>query len=355
MTLELLVPSKHELHSPPSYHPERPERIEIAIKGLEEAGFEVKVVHPEIRGPEIIKKVHEGAYVEHLRRICGERPGFIDADTYVTRHSFEVALEAASCAYEAAERVAEGEALSISLARPPGHHAGRSGRAMSCATLGFCLINNSALAAARLLERGFSPVLMLDFDLHHGNGTQEIFWYNPEVIHIDLHDAFEYPGTGKPEDLGGGVARGTKVNVPIFPESGDREYAFILERVIIALADRFKPKVLVLSAGFDAHEGEGMGYLSLSSNLYWQMGSFLREVTEQFGIRGTVVVLEGGYSEGLKHGLPSFLRGLSGMSGEKIKGELAEGSRQYGVLISLRKLLEDAVDGLRIEVGKSLY
>ncbi|MCS7103357.1 MAG: histone deacetylase family protein, partial [Candidatus Korarchaeum sp.] len=283
--LSLIVPSKHKLHSPPAYHPERPERIEIAISGLRESGFDLNVRHPDLRGADILTKVHEGAYVDHIRSECIKGPNYLDPDTYITEHSFDVALEAACCAYDAAESVIEGEKIAISLARPPGHHAGRSGRAMGCRTLGFCLFNNAGVAAARLIEGGIKPVMILDFDLHHGNGTQEIFWYNPEVIHLDLHDAHEYPGTGWPEDLGGGAARGTKVNVPIFPESKDEEYAFILERVMLPLVSYFKPRALVISAGFDAHLGEGMGYLNLSSNLYQHIGSFLRELSEAEGMK----------------------------------------------------------------------
>ena len=344
--LELIVPARHALHSPPSYHPERPERIEIAIKGLREAGFEPRVRHPELRGEEVLRKVHEGAYIDHIRRECEKGSKHLDPDTYISRHSFEAALEAACCAYEAAESVEE---VAISLARPPGHHAGRSGSAMGCQTLGFCLFNNSAVAAARLLERGMRPVMILDFDLHHGNGTQEIFWYNPEVIHVDLHDAYEYPGTGWPDDLGGGEARGTKVNVPIFPESGDMEYAFILERLILPLVSYFKPRALVISAGFDAHQGEGMGYLELSSRLYQHMGSFLRELSVSEGMK-VIVVLEGGYSSGLRMGLPSFIKGLVDGGEGLIRGHLKEGSRQREILRRLEALLEDNLMGLKIDL-----
>lgn len=345
--LSLIVPSRHALHSPPDYHPERPERIEIAIRGLREAGFDLDLRYPELRGTDILTKVHEGAYVDYLRMECSKGPSYLDADTYITEHSFESALEAACCAHDAAEGVAEGEGLAISLARPPGHHAGRSGRAMGCRTLGFCLFNNAGVATARLLERGVKPVMILDFDLHHGNGTQEIFWYDPEVVHVDLHDAHGYPGTGWPEDLGGGAARGTKVNIPIFPESGEREYAFILERVVVPLVSYFKPRALVVSAGFDAHSGEGMGYLNLGSSLYQHIGAFLRGLSESEGA-GVVVVLEGGYSSGLRVGLPSFIKGLKA-GGERIEGHLEEESRQYNVLRKLGGLLEGSLRGLTLD------
>ncbi|MEM4478073.1 MAG: histone deacetylase family protein [Candidatus Korarchaeum sp.] len=347
--LSLIVPSKHELHAPPLYHPERPERIDIAIGGLREAGFDLSVMHPELRGPDILTKVHEGAYVDHIKRACERGQVYLDPDTYVTEHSFEVALEAACCAYDAAESIAEGEELAISLARPPGHHAGRSGRAMGCQTLGFCLFNNAGVAAARLLERGIRPVMILDFDLHHGNGTQEMFWYNPEVVHVDLHDAYEYPGTGWPEDLGGGAAKGTKVNVPILPESKDDEYAFILERVMLPLISHFKPRAFVISAGFDAHLGEGMGYLNLSPSLYRHIGILLRELIRSEGAR-VVVVLEGGYSSGLRKGLPSFIKGLTAGGDELIRGSLEEGSRQYEVLRRLKALIEDSLRGLTLDL-----
>ncbi|RDD53560.1 MAG: histone deacetylase family protein [Candidatus Korarchaeota archaeon NZ13-K] len=346
--LELIVPSKHQLHRPPSYHPERPERMEIAISGLRESGFDLRMRHPEPRGAEILTKVHEGAYVDHVRRECERGPGYLDVETYVTEHSFEAALEAACCAYEAAESVAEGEWLAISLARPPGHHAGRSGRAMGCPTLGFCLFNNAALAASALLERGIRPVMILDFDLHHGNGTQDIFWYDPDVLHVDLHDAHEYPGTGWPEEVGEGAAAGTKVNVPLLPESGDEEYAFILGRVLPPLISHFRPRALIVSAGFDAHSGEGMGHLSLSSKLYRYMGGFLRELSEAEGMR-IVVVLEGGYSSGLRLGLPSFIRGLC-EGGEPIEGRLERGSRQHVMLMRLRDALERSLSGFTMDV-----
>jgi len=339
--MDALVPSVHKMHYPPSYHPERPERIEIAIKGMKEEGLEPNIVDPGMRDAEILTIVHERAYIEYIR---GRGKGYIDADTYSTEGTFEAALAAASCAVEAADRVAGGEFLSISLARPPGHHAGRSGAAMGCRTLGFCIFNNAAIAAIELVRRGVMPVAILDFDLHHGNGTQEILWYNPEVLHIDIHDAFEYPGTGWPNDLGGGAARGTKVNIPVYPETGDKGYIFMLEDILNFLMEKFRPKAFVISAGFDAYAGEGMGYISLSSRAYWRMGNLLKELGENWGVKGFAVILEGGYSIGLRKGLPSFLKGISGMGGEGVGGELEEGTRQYKIFLQLKEFLSSFND-----------
>ncbi|MEM1520372.1 MAG: hypothetical protein QXW76_05030, partial [Candidatus Korarchaeum sp.] len=144
-------------------------------------------------------------------------------------------------------------------------------------------------------------------------------------------------------------AKGTKVNVPILPESKDDEYAFILERVMLPLISHFKPRAFVISAGFDAHLGEGMGYLNLSPSLYRHIGILLRELIRSEGAR-VVVVLEGGYSSGLRKGLPSFIKGLTAGGDELIRGSLEEGSRQYEVLRRLKALIEDSLRGLTLDL-----
>lgn len=306
----LLYSGIERLHSPFDDHPERPERIEILLRGLRGEGLAYDLAEPARISAEELYRIHEREYVDYVKKISRRR-GLIDSDTYVTEHSFEAALAAASAAFEAAERISSGEGLSISIARPPGHHAGRFGKALGAPTQGFCIFNNAALAAARLVEKGLDPVLVIDFDIHHGNGTQEIFWRDPRVVHVDLHDSSIYPGTGWLEDLGAGDGEGSKINIPLLPGARDPEYLHAWEEIVEPIARSLRPGAIVVSAGFDAHEGESMGRVKLSDEMYTLLGSRIRRMaSENPRSPGIVVILEGGYGPGLLRGFPSFLRGL---------------------------------------------
>jgi acetoin utilization deacetylase AcuC-like enzyme len=323
--LEVIVPKSHAGHRPFDSHPERPERIDLVVKGLSRAGIRALVLDPPRRSRKALYRVHDPDYVAYIERISrGAR--YIDSDTYVTQHSFQAALDAASSAIEAAERILAGGKLSIALPRPPGHHAGRYGRALGAPTQGFCIFNNAALASVRLLDEGLYPHAIIDIDIHHGNGTQEIFWRDPRVIHIDLHDSSIYPGTGWHTEVGGGDGAGTKINIPLIPGSRDPEYIYSWIDVVEPAIEHFKPRVIIISAGFDAHKGEDMGYVRLSNRLYRWLGIRIRSIASKLNARGIIVILEGGYGSGLYEGAPEFILGLLGEGGEDL-GRLYDRAR----------------------------
>ncbi|HDI02140.1 MAG TPA: histone deacetylase family protein, partial [Ignisphaera sp.] len=196
----------------------------------------------------------------------------------------------------------------FALTRPPGHHVGRYGRAMGAPTQGFCIFNNIAGAIYYALSKKVKPILILDIDVHHGNGTQEIFWRNPDVIHIDIHEEGIYPGTGDIKDIGGDEARGTKINIPMPPLSQDEDYLYVLRELIIPLIDSIKPRIIVMSAGFDAYQHDGLASMMLSQEFYYRFGVAIANICKKY--RGLLAVLEGGYTTGLRYGLPAFIKGF---------------------------------------------
>ncbi len=293
------------LHDPSPYdHPEAPERLYAALRGLEESGVPRRIVEPCRGDPRIYGEVHDSGYVEWVLGLePGEEPMWLDPDTYYSRGTRR-SLERLACAATSAVDLVDSGPVLI-LGRPPGHHAGRAGPALGAPTLGFCIFNTSALLARLLSRRG--RVAVLDFDAHHGNGTQEILWDEP-TLHVDIHQdpATIYPGTGYPEDTG---RAGGKVNILLPPGARDDIglRALGLARLLL---EEYDPDYLVISAGFDGMEGDNlMVSLRLGPHFYYEAG----RVASAAG--RVVVMLEGGYGRGLVDGLAWFLRGLHGLPG----------------------------------------
>ena len=178
---------------------------------------------------------------------------------------------------------------------------------MGAPTQGFCIFNNVAAAALYALDKGFKPIVIIDIDVHHGNGTQEIFWKNPDVVHVDIHEYDIYPGTGRIEDLGEGEGYGTKINIPLPPYSNDNDYLYVVEEIVIPLVLCVKPRAIILSAGFDAYANEEIALMQLTDKTYKNLGSFFRILSRELKT-GVLAVLEGGYSVGLEKGIPAFLK-----------------------------------------------
>jgi acetoin utilization deacetylase AcuC-like enzyme len=307
--------NEHVLHRDPSgLHIERPERLQLAIEGLSEllsSGYASIVGLPE---PDISSAllVHEDYYVEFIKRESFKGFHYIDGDTYVNEHTFKVALAYATASRNTALRSVEGGEPWIILPRPPGHHAGRAGRAMGALTQGFCIFNNAAIVARTLLNMGYR-VLMVDFDLHHGNGTQEIFWSEPRLIHIDIHQYGIYPGTGYVDDIGGDGAEGTKINIPLPAGSGDSEFSWILDNVVLKLIEAFKPHAIVVSAGFDSHRNDPLEGLEVTEETYCSYGELLGRLLLEGRVRALITVLEGGYGDNLRRGIRVYSEALIGL------------------------------------------
>lgn len=290
--LVYFYPEGHAAHAEAN-HPERPERIEAIVAALQEAGW--WQAYPKLPPLEIplerLHAVHAPAYLQLLEMASRRGAGHLDADTYVRPASWRLALDAAGGAAAVALAVWQGEARrGFALCRPPGHHALR-GQGM-----GFCLLNNVALAAESLLRQGGAQKLaIVDLDLHHGNGTQDIFWRRGEVFFTSVHQMPLYPGSGALEERGEGPGEGTTANFPLPPWSGDEAFLALMEELILPLLERFGPEMVLVSYGFDPHWRDPLGNLVLSAQAYGQLIARLAQWADARCEGRMALFLEGGY------------------------------------------------------------
>ena len=277
-------------HAPKGMHPERPERLLAIEEALGEGPEGCTNLAPRSATDEEILRVHGREYLRSLLSVEGHYAQ-LDPDTYVSPRSPEIARLASGSTVELAHRVAAGELPSgFALVRPPGHHAERE-RAM-----GFCLLNTIAIAAASLgAEAGVERVAILDWDVHHGNGTQHRFEAERDVLFLSLHQSPFYPGTGSLAERGTGAGEGTTVNLPLPAGCGDAEYGALFDEVVVPVLLEFEPQVLLVSAGFDAHTDDPLAGMEVSTEGFRAMASRVREVAEQVCGGRLVLALEGGY------------------------------------------------------------
>lgn len=283
-------------HRSTAYHPERPERLDAAQAAIERArgsGLTFAPVAPRAATSEELARVHSPKFVEwmnSLRTELGGKVGYIDADTYVGPESVTVAELAAGGTVALLDALIDGPVKrGIALVRPPGHHA-RPDQAM-----GFCLFNNVAIAAAHARARGLSRVAIIDWDVHHGNGTQEMFYRDPSVLYVSTHQFPFYPGTGAVLETGEGEGKGFTVNVPLTAGGGDAIYRGAFERVILPALEQYRPELVIVSAGFDASARDPLAEMALSADAFGWMGRALRRVADASAGGKVLLALEGGY------------------------------------------------------------
>ncbi len=277
-------------HQTPPGHPERPERAGVmnAVAARYRAGGG-EVVAPREATREQLARVHDAPYLQRLSETIGQAVA-LDPDTYTSPESHEVALLAAGAAVDAVERVMGAtHTPAFAMVRPPGHHAER-GRAM-----GFCLFNNVAVAAAHARTLGADRVAIVDFDVHHGNGTQHTFERDPSILYISTHQYPYYPGTGAVDEVGTGGGAGFTVNVPLESGSVDSDYRVAFDEIILPVLRQFHPDLLLVSAGFDAHERDPLATMRLTSEAFGAMTMGLRRVAEDVCRGRMALVTEGGY------------------------------------------------------------
>ena len=306
----------HWLHQDPRNHPENPHRLEIVVSSLKKHGLTNYIEWAKADKPDnSVLLVHDESYVLWIREESMKGFHYIDPDTYVTRDTYRVATSFSASARSKILRSIEKREIWVILPRPPGHHAGFKGRALGAPTLGFCIFNHVAVAARSVLDTyKDSRILIIDFDAHHGNGTQEIFWREPRVIHVDIHEYGAYPGTGDVDDIGSGKGLGTKINIPVKPYTGDDVYVWVLNNVVQPLVEKYRFKTVIVSAGFDSYMGDPLTELGVTEKGFYLYGRFLREVFEDKLVDSILIVLEGGYEAGLRYGFPAFIKGLLGLS-----------------------------------------
>jgi len=279
-----------EQHRPTGYHPERPERLTAARAAAEHANVSWQRVAVREATDDQLARVHSPAFVESLEKLRGHR-GYLDPDTYYCEQTIVAARRAAGGVAAMVEDMLSKTdgSVGVAMPRPPGHHA-RPSQAM-----GFCLLNNIAVAAAHARALGVGRVAIVDFDVHHGNGTQEMFYRDPAVLYISTHQYPFYPGTGAADEIGEGEGTGFTVNIPLTAGGGDSVYRGAFDRIVLPVLEQYAPELLLVSAGFDASARDPLAEMNLSERGFGYMTQKLT-VQARRSARGRMgLVLEGGY------------------------------------------------------------
>jgi acetoin utilization deacetylase AcuC-like enzyme len=283
----LITSTRFDEHVTPPGHPERMERAHVLSAAASRwMGRGGRAAAPRAARREELERVHDAAYIDLIASTTG-KPAMLDADTFTSPASYEIALLAAGAAIDAVDHALDDREAAFALVRPPGHHAERD-RAM-----GFCLFNNAAVAAAAALARGLERVAVVDIDVHHGNGTQWMFYDDPRVLYISSHQFPFYPGTGAADDVGTGEGAGFTVNVPLEAGSTDADYSLVYRAVVAPVLDAFAPQLLIVSAGFDAHERDPLASMRVSTAGYAAIVGLLHASVASHG--SIALVTEGGY------------------------------------------------------------
>lgn len=285
-------PDGHTAHHEDG-HPERPERVEVIRIALQNHGWwnEFRKLPPLNLPDDVLNAVHSQRYLNLLEVSC-KRGGHLDADTYLTPSSWKLALSSAGGAAAVAREVWQGNARrGFALTRPPGHHAMR-GQGM-----GFCLLNNIALAAEYLTRyESAKRLAIVDIDLHHGNGTQDIFWRRNDIFYISTHQSPLYPGSGALEEIGEDDGKFYSANFPLPPSSGDTAFHALFDELILPLLERFQPEMILVSYGFDAHWSDPLGHLLLTTTGYQQVIGKIASFSDLHCQGKLALFLEGGYN-----------------------------------------------------------
>src|SRR6266849_402534 len=306
MTTALIYDPIFLEHITPQHHPERPERLKVvmdvlrSLNWLEREGL-VQLV-PRAATVDELATVHQRDYIQSVeeasRKVAeeqssgGRKTRFFATDTYVSAKSYEAAIKAAGAPLTAIDAIMKGKVdNAYCLVRPPGHHA------VAEAAMGFCLFNNVAVAARYAIDHyGLERVMIIDFDVHHGNGTQEMFYNHPRVLYFSTPQAPFYPGTGLADERGEGEGEGTTINVPLPASSGYETFEPVFRQVMAPAADRFDPQLMLVSAGFDAHWDDPLGGLNLSTAGFAQLTGIIIELAQYLCNGRLVMVQEGGYN-----------------------------------------------------------
>lgn len=294
-------------HDPGEGHPENAERIVAAQKALDALGDRLRIEPGRMIDPADLERLHSPAYIRFVQESAKKEHSSLSSDTFASSATYETALLAAGTAQTAVDAVLQGECRrSFALVRPPGHHA-EFGRSM-----GYCVFNNTALAAEFAIRRlGLQRILIIDWDVHHGNGTQHLFEADPRVLFFSIHQSPLFPGTGHVTEVGHGRGEGYTVNVPLPKGCTDADYTMVFERILGPLAESYLPELILVSAGFDAHAEDPMAGMRLSAAGFGEMTRSVMAMAEALCGGRLALILEGGYHpDALTESLTAVLRRL---------------------------------------------
>ncbi len=297
-------------HDPGAYHPESPRRLEVIYQMLEEDDMKglLAEITPEPAPEEHLLWVHTESLVKIVKSTAGKPSYSLDPDTSTSPGSYEAALLAVGGVCKAISLVMNGDLdNAFALIRPPGHHAERA-RAM-----GFCLFNNVAIGARYAQKQcGVERILIIDWDLHHGNGTQHIFEDDPTVLYFSTHQYPYYPGSGSFQEVGTGKGEGYTVNVPLSAGYGDGEYVAIYQNILRPIGLEFKPDLVLVSAGFDIYKGDPLGGMEVTAQGFGALARSILDMAQEACEGKVVLCLEGGYNlQGLREGVRAVLRDMA--------------------------------------------
>ena len=307
----LVYHSDFLLHDPGPNHPERPARLQAMMTHLKRRGLldSLLLLDAELASEQWITRVHTPTYLHQLQAAVRQAPTALDADTRVSRQSYDVARRAVGGVLAAVDAVMAGRTTNAFAAlRPPGHHA------LADRAMGFCLLNHVAIATRYVQDRhGVERVLIVDWDVHHGNATQEAFYRDPSVLFFSTHQFPYYPGTGAAHEVGEGAGHGTTINVPLAAGSGDAAIVRAFRERLLPAATAFRPQFVLISAGFDAHRSDPLAQLQVTEAGYATLTRIVKTIADQHADGRLVSVLEGGYHlDGLARSVEAHLRVLVG-------------------------------------------
>jgi acetoin utilization deacetylase AcuC-like enzyme len=299
-------------------HPENAGRLKAIEAAIAEAGgLGLERHEAPAATQEQLERVHTAAHVNAIRELSEAGGGMIDLDTSASAGSYEAALHAAGgAAWAARTLLGDGYRAAFCGLRPPGHHA------ETAQAMGFCLFNNVAVAATEALESGAERVLVLDWDVHHGNGTEEIFAEDPRVLYISIHQWPLYPGTGPAGYEGTGEGEGYTINLPVPPGSGSQEFLALVQHVVVPLARAYEPQLLAVSAGYDAHRDDPLASCLVDTDAYADMSATMRNLAAELQVP-VLVCLEGGYAPGAL--AASVVATISALDGDREPSSVAPG------------------------------